>query len=66
MSPFEHYRAVPSHAPSAYQTVTPDSQHIRFDNLENEIVLSTATADFGGTATFNDPRRYGLRTGLHF
>jgi len=36
------------------------------DNLENEIVLSTATADFGGTATFNDPRRYGLRTGLHF
>jgi iron complex outermembrane receptor protein len=36
------------------------------DNLENEIILSTATADFGGTATFNDPRRYGVRTGVRF
>lgn len=32
-------------------------------NLENEITLSTANGQFGGTAAIQDPRTYGVRVG---
>lgn len=35
-------------------------------NLENEITLSTASAQNGTSAAFGDPRTYGLRAGVKF
>lgn len=35
-------------------------------NLEDEITLSTATTTFAGTASFADPRTYGVRAGFKF
>lgn len=35
-------------------------------NLENEITLSTASAQNGTSAAFADPRTYGLRAGVKF
>jgi len=35
-------------------------------NLENEVVVTTASAGFFGFVTFADPRQYGMRAGLKF
>lgn len=36
------------------------------ENLEDEIVLTSASFGFGGSAVFADPRLYGIRAGVAF